>query len=297
MKSDWIRLSNLDYVLISAKTNIKLDDQVKKNTDLWYVETSTNEHLPSSLTGLGYKNLLKIIFELVNYFQSLEKDSMGRLYLLFIEEPESHMHPQLQQRFIDFLGEYLKKLSTKEAQVILTTHSSHIVNQIDFNKVRYAKRKAHEVNYKDLDVFSKSHPANAKFIKKYLTLSKCDLFFADKAILFEGSSERLLLPKVIEKLAKENKFANVSIGLNHQHITLVEVGGTYAKLFFEFLDFLGIPTLILTDIDSSKNGKKSFVSEGTETSNPTIKHWLDNFLENKDNGDEVAKLNYRLLKN
>ena len=41
------------------------------------------------------------------------------------------------------------------------------------------------------------------FIKKYLTLSRCDLFFADKIIFVEGASERLLIPDMIEKYEKE----------------------------------------------------------------------------------------------
>jgi predicted ATP-dependent endonuclease of OLD family len=280
-----------EEVSLSARTNIKLDDQIKKNTDLWYVESSTNEFLPSTLNGLGYKNLLKIEFELVNYFQSLDNDSVGRIYLLFIEEPESHMHPQLQQKFIEFLSDYLKELSKKDVQVLITTHSSHIVNQVDFKKIRYVRRKSQEIDYKDLDKFSKEKPTNTAFIKKYLTLYKCDLFFADKAILFEGSSERLLLPEMIRKMGIEKKFDDVNIGLDRQYVTLIEVGGAYAHLFFDFLAFLEIPTLIITDIDSvGEDRKKCVVSKGISTSNQTIKEWLKQYTgykEDKINTDQT----------
>jgi len=280
-----------EEVSLSARTNIKLDDQIKKNTDLWYVESSTNEFLPSTLNGLGYKNLLKIEFELVNYFQSLDNDSVGRIYLLFIEEPESHMHPQLQQKFIEFLSDYLKELSKKDVQVLITTHSSHIVNQVDFKKIRYVRKKSQEIDYKDLDKFSKEKPTNTAFIKKYLTLYKCDLFFADKAILFEGSSERLLLPEMIRKMGIEKKFDGVNIGLDRQYVTLIEVGGAYAHLFFDFLAFLEIPTLIITDIDSvGEDRKKCVVSKGISTSNQTIKEWLKQYTgykEDKINTDQT----------
>jgi putative ATP-dependent endonuclease of OLD family len=69
-----------------------------------------------------------------------------------------------------------------------------------------------------------------------MTLTRCDLLFADKAILIEGTSERLLLPKMIEKvdevLSKTNK-------LGSQYISVVEVGGAYAHIFFKLLDFFG----------------------------------------------------------
>jgi len=273
---------NTDEVSLSAKANIKLLEQIKKNTDLWYVETETSEFLPSTFNGLGYKNLLKIEFELVNYLESVEDDSTGRLYLLFIEEPESHMHPQLQQRFISFLNEYLQALSKKEIQVFITTHSTHIANQVPFSNIRFAMRQAQEVAYKDLKLFSEEKPENAEFIQKYLTLYKCDLFFADKAILFEGSSERLLLPAMINKLGIAGKFKGAKISLDKQYVTLVEVGGAYAYMFFEFLNFLGVPSLIITDIDSvDKDGKKTFVNEGKATSNPTIKWWLNNYVNSK----------------
>ena len=284
-----------EEVSLSARTNIRLDDQIKKNTDLWYVESSTNEFLPSTLNGLGYKNLLKIEFELVNYFQSLDNDSVGRIYLLFIEEPESHMHPQLQQKFIEFLSDYLKELSKKDVQVLITTHSSHIINQVDFKKIRYAKRKSQEIDYKDLDKFSKEKPTNTAFIKKYLTLYKCDLFFADKAILFEGSSERLLLPEMIRKLGIDKKFDDVNIGLDKQYVTLIEVGGAYAYLFFDFLEFLEIPTLIITDIDSvGEDRKKCVVSKGVSTSNQTIKQWLKQYLGYKE--EDKARTDQKQLK-
>ena len=93
-------------------------------------------------------------------------------------------------------------------QTFITTHSSHIANAIDFSKVRYAKKNGDKVIYKDLQVFALSNPRNIDFIRQYLTISRCDLFFADKAILIEGTSERLLLPDMIKKLEEVNSLMN-----------------------------------------------------------------------------------------
>jgi len=269
-----------EEISLSAKSNIHIDDMIRRNTDLWYVDALTNEILPSTLNGLGYKNLLKMEFELVNYFQTVENDNDGRLYLLFLEEPESHMHPQLQQKFVSFLTEFLKRLSVKKVQVIMTTHSSHIVNQVPFTSIRYAKKKVLSIEFKDFKRFSTDKPEHTDFIRKYLTLYRCDLFFADKAILFEGSSERLLIPEIIRKLGIKKKFNDASVPLDRQYVTLIEVGGAYAFLFFDFLTFLELPTLILTDIDSIDNErKKCFVSKGSSTSNATIKKWFELYIE------------------
>lgn len=100
-----------------------------------------------------------------------------------------------------------------------------------------------------------------------MTVSRCDLFFADKAIFIEGASERLLLPHMIKKCE--------DLKLSSQYISLVEVGGAYAYKFIPLVDFLGIPSLIITDIDSvDKEGKKTIVSLGQTTSNATIKHFV-----------------------
>lgn len=94
----------------------------------------------------------------------------------------------------------------KDIQTFLTSHSAHITNMVDFSKIRYAKRTNNGVVYKNLKTFAKKDPDNVSFIKKYLTLSRCDIFFADKIIFVEGASERLLLPDMIEKSDKEGLF-------------------------------------------------------------------------------------------
>ena len=119
-------------------------------------------------------------------------------------------------------------------------------------------------------------PDDLEFLHKYMTLTRCDLLFADKAVLIEGTTERLLLPKMTEKLDAENPGSNQ---LSSQYISVVEVGGAYAHRFFKLLEFLELRTLIITDLDSTKksNGNKLIackVSEGTHTSNACIKNWF-----------------------
>lgn len=68
---------------------------------------------------------------------------------------------------------------------------------MEFAKVRYAQKSSTGVIYKNLNTFAEANPDNVDFIRKYLTLTRCDLFFADKAIFVEGASERLLLPDIV----------------------------------------------------------------------------------------------------
>ena len=274
---------NIEELKLGVTTQLSIDDQIKNQTKLSYISGTANESLPSSHNGLGYKNLIKMEFLLAAFAKDIEKRGVACVPLLFIEEPESHMHPQMQTAFATYLEKFLGKLSTVQIQTFLTSHSAHIANTMEFAKVRYAQKSNAGVIYKNLNTFAQANSDNVDFIRKYLTLTKCDLFFADKAIFVEGASERLLLPDMIEKCETAGVFGSCKYPLSAQYYALVEIGGAYAHKFIPFVEFLGVPCLILTDLDSvaeqtNKDGKivnKSVVvSLGKTTSNETIKWWV-----------------------
>lgn len=185
---------NGEELQLGVNTKLQIDNQLKDQTELTYISSIFGETLPSSYNGLGYKNLIKIEFQLAEFAEKIKQGNTACIPLLFIEEPESHMHPQMQQTFSSYLENFLGQISEIHIQTFLTTHSSHIANTIDFSKIRYAQKTKKGVIYKDLNIFSKKEVTHLDFIKKYLILSRCDLFFADKVIFVEGASERLLLP-------------------------------------------------------------------------------------------------------
>ena len=274
---------NIEELRLGVTTQLSIDDQIKNQTKLSYISGTSNESLPSSHNGLGYKNLIKMEFLLAAFAKDIEKRGVACVPLLFIEEPESHMHPQMQTAFAMYLEKFLGKLSTVQIQTFLTSHSAHIANTMEFAKIRYAQKSNTGVIYKNLNTFAEANPDNVDFIRKYLTLTRCDLFFADKAIFVEGASERLLLPDMIGKCESSGLFGVCKHPLSAQYYALIEIGGAYAHKFVPFIDFLGVPCLILTDLDSvadrkGRGGKivrKSVVvSEGETTSNETIKWWI-----------------------
>ena len=274
---------NIEELKLGVTTQLSIDDQIKNQTKLSYISGTANESLPSSHNGLGYKNLIKMEFLLAAFARDVEKRGVACVPLLFIEEPESHMHPQMQTAFATYLEKFLGKFSNVQIQTFLTSHSAHIANTMEFAKVRYAQKSNAGVIYKNLNTFARANSDNVNFIRKYLTLTKCDLFFADKAIFVEGASERLLLPDMIEKCEATGVFGPGKYPLSAQYYALIEIGGAYAHKFIPFIEFLGVPCLILTDLDSvadriSKGGKvvkKSVVvSQGETPSNETIKWWI-----------------------
>ncbi|MDP3245070.1 MAG: AAA family ATPase, partial [bacterium] len=211
-------------------------------------------------------------------------------------------HPQMQSVFVKNIIKFLKDVRI-DAQVILTTHSPHILSASNLESIRYFMpvQKTNTAIVKDLMEFNKKltekktekesaeetekKKETKEFLRQYLTLGKCDLFFADKAILFEGTVERILLPVFIEKIEKESKACKLS----EQYISSIEIGGAYINKFKELIEFIGIKTLIITDIDSVKpdSTEKAEVESGKGllTSNVTLKDWIPG----KEKIDELLK--------
>lgn len=268
-----------DDLQLQANASIDLGSRITEDTELTYITRDASESLPSSHNGLGYKNLIKISLELHEFARELKKDRT-RLPLLLLEEPEAHMHPQLQTTFVMFIESFLAQNvgAGDVVQVLMTTHSAHVANTVEFKKIRYILRRASYVECKDIAVFSDSGDDGQRneiidFLQKYMKLSYCDLYFCDKAILVEGASERLLLPNMINKCQRAGLFSG-DIPLSSQYYTIVEVGGAYAHRFFDFLDYLEIPSLVLTDIDYAKaNNKACIYEEATHSTNGAINSW------------------------
>ncbi len=209
--------------------------------------------LPDNYNGLGFKNLIYMVVEILDRHSRWLEQEEDRppLHILCIEEPEAHLHAQLQQAFIRKVLDLLK-LPAADAehygtQVVVTTHSPHILYERGFKPIRYFRRSAPSALYQysevlNLSVFYNStEPTTRDFLQRYMKLTHCDLFFADAAILVEGNVERLLLPQMILRVATE---------LTSTYISILEVGGAFAHRFKTLIEFLGIGTLIITDIDS-----------------------------------------------
>ena len=265
---------------LQANTKISLKNEIINNTDLAYVSDSESESLPSTHNGLGYKNLIKMTFLLQEFAREVKERAQASIPVLFLEEPEAHMHPQLQAVFVRHLENVLQGFVGNSIQIVLTTHSAHIANTVPFSQVRYIRRYKQRVVCKNLGEFYENALAtqegkvDAEFIHKYLTISRCDLYFCDKAILVEGAAERLLIPDMIKKCNAKGLFSKSNPTLLSQYCSIIEVGGAYAHRFFGFVDFLEIPTLILTDVDFvNSNGAKCNKTMAERSSNGTIARW------------------------
>ncbi len=246
--------------------------------------------LPETYNGLGVRNLVYMLLQLLRFFREYQATpTAAGVHLIFIEEPEAHLHPQMQEVFIRQLEQITNVFITQlnegrpwPVQFVVTTHSPHMANEARFESMRYFLSVADGDGLrcsviKDLRQGMAGAPVpDRDFLHQYLTLTRCDLFFADKAVLIEGTSERLLLPAMIRKT---DAAAVGEPQLGSQYLTVMEVGGAYAHLFFDLLTFLELRTLIITDIDSVRPNDKNKrvavpVADGQFTSNGCLKAWF-----------------------
>jgi len=272
---------------LSTETSLDVKTILESNTTIRY-QQDNGISFPETYNGLGSRNLIYILFKLFEFFREFQSNPVKiQNHIIFIEEPEAHLHPQMQEVFIRKLYEIAEQFSdtmnNKEkwpVQFIVSTHSTHIANEAKFESIRYfftRKSPKLETFIKDLNAefLSEDKKLDREFIHKYLTLTKCDLYFADKAILIEGSTERILMPAFIkitdEKLTRKK--------LSSQYISVIEIGGAYAHHFYKFLDFLELKTLIITDLDSTQlkggNYHACPVNQSTHTSNAGLKEWFN----------------------
>jgi predicted ATP-dependent endonuclease of OLD family len=305
----------------SIQINSKLDpaQAIKHKTAVQFKvfgdDTCRFNILPEKYNGLGYQNLISMVFKLIRFRdewmrvgkakkKELEKDKfIEPLHVVLIEEPEAHLHVQVQQVFMRKAYEVLRSdknniLGDKKdfrTQLVVSTHSSNIAHEVDFNCLRYFRRvrsdthnevpTAEVVNL--TETFGKENDETSKFVTRYIKTTHCDLFFADAVILVEGAAERMLLPHFIRNRHKE---------LYQRYISILELGGSHAHRLRNLVERLGVTTLIITDLDSieSKSKKKVLPERKHDyiSGNTTLEKWIpkENNLDKLFDLDGALKL-------
>lgn len=299
---------------ITISSKVTTTEMLKHDSAVQYSlgEKEEGFMLPEKYNGLGYQNLISIVFDLITFRDgwmrkgkaSTADEIIEPLQLVLVEEPEAHLHVQVQQVFIRKAYSILRnheKLGDNDlfsTQLVISTHSSHIAREENFANLRYFKRlpKGFEckvatskvVNLSD--VFGKEDDTK-KFVTRYLQTTHCDLFFADGAILVEGSAEQMLLPHFIR-----NKYTK----LNQRYITILNINGKHSYRLAPLIEKLALPTLVITDLDSAEptgyhKKAEPVRNKGLVSGNYAITNWiigknlLDDLLDLPDTEKVVSK--------
>lgn len=282
---------------ITIETKVSTSEIMNHESAVQYTLSKKNAtlKLPEKYNGLGYQNLISMVFDLMSFRdgwmrvgkahkgQNFSGDVIEPLHLVLIEEPEAHLHMQVQQVFIRKAYRVLRNHKFLEenqgfsTQMVISTHSSHIAREVSFADLRYFKRLLESaecgiatskvINLSD--IFGKGD-ATDKFVTRYLQTTHCDLFFADALILVEGAAESMLVPHFIRNSYKE---------LNQRYITILSISGRHSHRLSPLINKLCMPTLIITDLDSAKSdghhkAARPERNKGLISTNYAIAQWL-----------------------
>lgn len=254
-------IDSKDHVSMGLSGNVDMDVILEKLVRYSFAEGEN--FIPEDQFGLGYINLLNIIGKIIHYIDNYEAESYkNQVNLLFIDEPEAFMHPQMQEFFINRIDKAVNRalcnvnekdeITSKSlhCQLVITTHSSHIVNSKiqssnSFDNINYLtspNKTAHVINLTDKLLSNQQDLVgykNLKFIKKHIKYKVSELFFSDAVIFVEGVTEDSLLKYYLDK----------NESLRNYYISVINIDGAHGNIYFNLINALEIPCLIITDID------------------------------------------------
>lgn len=198
------------------------------------VEHETGITVPATHNGLGYNNLIYMSLLLAKMQVMSDGDYLdmnAKVFpILAIEEPEAHLHPSMQYKFLKFLREN-KDIKKKVRQVFVTSHSTQITSAVSLDEIVCLYNKEDHklaVGYPG-KVFS-SDDAGEKskaYVQRFLDATKSDMLFAQRVILVEGLAEQLLIPILAEYCFHP---------LEDYHISIINIGGRYFDHFLHMFD-------------------------------------------------------------
>lgn len=252
------------------------------------VEKETGIKLPATSNGLGYNNLIFISILL----SKMQRDSSGtylgsnakNFSILAIEEPEAHLHPSMQYKFLQFL----KNNNRSEVrQVFITTHSPNITAAVALEDIVILQKYHQDEAIENIraaypsKVFGLDEEKNdsnddfindkksSEYVRRFLDVTKADLFFAKNIILVEGIAEQLVIPEFAKKMR---------MSFEDSHTSIINIGGRYFNHFLKLFDLknseyaLNKKVACITDLDPvMKAIQSSTTSNGNEESSDWVK--------------------------
>ncbi|PXX98943.1 ATP-dependent endonuclease [Marinifilum breve] len=212
-------------------------------------ETGIDIKIPATHNGLGYNNLIFMSLLLAKMQVDCDGSYMGSNAKVFstlaIEEPEAHLHPSMQYKFLKFL----KDSKNKARQIFVTTHSTHITSAVSLDEIICLHNENGETSVGYTGRVFPSDNKSKKYVQRFLDATKSDMLFAQKVILVEGLAEQLLMSLFAKyyDIKSQEEFTSAQLAnptgeiylsktLEDNHIAVINVGGRHFDHFLHLFD-------------------------------------------------------------
>lgn len=272
------------------------------------VKKESGIKLPAINNGLGYNNLIYISLLL----SKMQKDASGEYLganakvfsILAIEEPEAHLHPNMQYKFLKFLKE---NRETDVNQIFITSHSPNITAAVDLDDIIVIQKVDDKVRIaypgKVFNEEDKEDLKSKNYVKRFIDVTKADLFFAENIILVEGISEQLIIPEFAKRMDAD---------LADNHTSIINIGGRFFDHFLKLFDTkksdfaISKKIACITDLDpvrklieatdSKSNWKRCApiflnIEEESYEYKPCSNNTVNNYVHSEDNLIQVFSQN------
>ena len=224
-----------------------IDSVLKSNASVW-INDGTRTDIARKGHGLQRAVTIALIQLIAKRQLQSNQDSettnrkVSKSRYFIFEEPELYLHPQAQRSLFDSFVE----LSTSGNQVILCTHSSNLIS-IDKYKSIYIIKKENEqygskVTQCEEDLFD-GNQKNEWNLSYWINPDRGELFFAEKVILVEGQTDKVILPALADKL-----------GVFKYSYTIIDCGSKQnIPLYIKLMNKFNIPYVAVYDKDHQEN--------------------------------------------
>lgn len=275
-----------DKCKVLLKSDLNFQKLIQNVLKYEYLESENK--IPENQYGLGYTSLMMIVAEIITYIEKFPNTSFNsQINLIAIEEPETYMHPQMQELFIKNINDMISSLLESgnkhvNSQIIITTHSAHILNSKihmgkKFDNITYIMSSingatavcindhillADMVNDKNEDAEGTEYGNNLEEKERAVRKEKLEaikeselknLMFMKKHIKFKVSeiffSDAVIFVEGITEYTLIQYYISQNSNLNKYYISVFLVDGAHAKVYESLIKKLMIPALIITDFD------------------------------------------------
>ncbi|MGH8060573.1 MAG: ATP-dependent nuclease [Pseudoxanthomonas sp.] len=228
--------------------------------------------------GLGFNNLIFMAVVLSELAKNPEASYRG----LIIEEPEAHLHPQLQAVLLGYLQTIKAVEGEKSVQLFVTSHSPNFASIADINSLACLvdTGAAVETFFPRTIAFGKG---KREKLERYLDVTRAELFFARRVIFVEGAAELMLVSVLAEKCGYK---------LREHGVSLISVEGlnfdSFLPLFGE--KALKIPVAVVTDADPADDSDDGKEPQALYPALGDVVKVSDNTAKMKANEDSLVKV-------